>query len=53
MISLNECLVLAALLFGLGIAGIIINRKHIIVLLMSIELLLPPPLQHLIGQVKR
>lgn len=40
MISLNECLVLAALLFGLGIAGIIINRKHIIVLLMSIELLL-------------
>jgi NADH-quinone oxidoreductase subunit K len=40
MISLNEYLVLAALLFGLGMAGIIINRKHIIVLLMSIELLL-------------
>jgi NADH-quinone oxidoreductase subunit K len=31
---------LAAILFGLGIAGIIINRKNIIVLLMSIELML-------------
>lgn len=40
MISLNEYLILAALLFGLGIAGMVINRKHIIVLLMSIELLL-------------
>ena len=33
-------LVLAALLFGLGMAGIILNRKNIIVLLMSIELIL-------------
>lgn len=40
MISLNEFLMLAAILFGLGIAGIIINRKNIIVLLMSIELIL-------------
>ena len=40
MISLNEFLTLAAILFGLGIAGIIINRKNIIVLLMSIELIL-------------
>lgn len=40
MIALNEYLILAALLFGLGIAGIVINRKHIIVLLMSLELLL-------------
>ncbi len=40
MISLNEFLILAAMLFGLGIAGIIINRKNIIILLMSLELLL-------------
>ena len=40
MISLNEYLILAAVLFGLGLAGIIINRKHLIVLLMSLELLL-------------
>jgi len=40
MISLNEFLILAALLFGLGIAGIIINRKNLITLLMSLELLL-------------
>lgn len=39
-ISLTEFLSLAAILFGLGIAGIIINRKNIIVLLMSIELIL-------------
>lgn len=40
MISLTEFLSLAAVLFGLGIAGIILNRKNIIVLLMSIELIL-------------
>lgn len=40
MVSLTEYLMLAALLFGLGVAGIILNRKNIIVLLMSIELLL-------------
>lgn len=40
MISLAEFLMLAALLFGLGIAGIILNRKNLIVLLMSIELIL-------------
>jgi NADH-quinone oxidoreductase subunit K len=40
MISLSEYLIVAAILFGLGIAGIIINRKNIIVLLMSVELLL-------------
>lgn len=40
MPSLTEFLVLAALLFGLGVAGIILNRKNIIVLLMSIELIL-------------
>ena len=40
MPSLVEFLIVAALLFGLGVAGIIINRKNLIVLLMSIELIL-------------
>jgi NADH-quinone oxidoreductase subunit K len=40
MPSLTEYLTLAAFLFGLGIAGIILNRKNLIVLLMSIELIL-------------
>lgn len=40
MISLSEFLMVAALLFGIGIAGIVINRKNIITLLMSIELML-------------
>lgn len=40
MISLSEYLIVAALLFGIGMAGIIINRKNIIVLLMSVELIL-------------
>jgi len=40
MLSLTDFLILAAFLFGLGIAGIIINRKNMVVLLMSIELIL-------------
>lgn len=40
MISLSEFLILAAILFGLGIAGIVVNRKNLIVVLMSIELIL-------------
>jgi NADH-quinone oxidoreductase subunit K len=40
MISLSDFLIVAALLFGIGMAGIIINRKNIIVLLMSVELIL-------------
>jgi NADH-quinone oxidoreductase subunit K len=40
MISLSAYLIVAALLFGIGIAGILINRKNIIVILMSIELIL-------------
>lgn len=40
MPSLNEFLMLASCLFGIGIAGIILNRKNIIELLMSIELIL-------------
>ena len=40
MITLNHYLVLAAILFSLSVAGIIINRKNLIVLLMCIELML-------------
>ena len=40
MITLNHYLVLGAILFALSVAGIIINRKNMIVLLMSIELML-------------
>lgn len=40
MPGLNEFLMLAAILFGLGMAGIILNRKNMINLLMSIELIL-------------
>ena len=40
MVSLSNFLMVAAILFGIGIAGIMINRKNIIVLLMSIELIL-------------
>lgn len=40
MISLTEFLFFSAALFGLGIAGIIVNRKNILILLMSIELIL-------------
>lgn len=40
MIPLAHVLAFAALLFGVGLAGIVVNRKNIIVLLVSIELLL-------------
>jgi NADH-quinone oxidoreductase subunit K len=40
MIPLSHYLVLGAILFGISIAGIIINRKNVIILLMSIELML-------------
>jgi NADH-quinone oxidoreductase subunit K len=40
MISLGHYLVLGALLFSISVAGIIINRKNLIVLLMAIELML-------------
>jgi NADH-quinone oxidoreductase subunit K len=39
-LTLNHYLVLGAILFALSVAGIIINRKNMIVLLMSIELML-------------
>jgi len=40
MITLSDYLIVSAILFTVGIAGIIINRKNIITLLMSIELML-------------
>ena len=40
MITLADYLVLAAVLFAISVAGIVINRKNIIILLMSIELML-------------
>jgi len=40
MIPLSYYLMLSAVLFGLGLAGIILNRKNLIVLLMCIELML-------------
>lgn len=40
MIPLNFYLIIGAILFGLGFAGIILNRKNIIILLMCLELIL-------------
>jgi NADH-quinone oxidoreductase subunit K len=40
MIALNHYLVLSALLFAIGVVGIFLNRKNLIVLLMAIELML-------------
>lgn len=40
MITLAHFLTLSAILFSIGIAGIVINRKNLIVLLMCIELML-------------
>ena len=40
MIGLGHYLTVSAILFTLGVAGIILNRKNIIVILMSVELIL-------------
>ena len=40
MITLEHYLVLAALLFSISVAGIFLNRKNVIVLLMCIELMM-------------
>ena len=40
MIGLSHFLMLAAILFAISVAGIFINRKNLIVLLMCIELML-------------
>lgn len=40
MIELSSYLIVSAILFALSMAGIFINRKNMIILLMSIELML-------------
>ncbi|MEH6359101.1 MAG: NADH-quinone oxidoreductase subunit NuoK [Amylibacter sp.] len=40
MITLEHYLVVAAVLFTIGIFGIFVNRKNVIIILMSIELML-------------
>ncbi|GAG30685.1 unnamed protein product [marine sediment metagenome] len=40
MIPLGHYLIVAAIVFALSMAGIILNRKNVIVLLMCIELML-------------
>ena len=60
-ISLGHYLILAAIIFSIGIVGIFLNRKNIIIILMSIELMLLAVninlvsfsiyLQNLVGQV--
>jgi NADH-quinone oxidoreductase subunit K len=39
-IGLSHYLVLAAVLFAIGVFGIFLNRKNVIVILMSVELML-------------
>jgi len=40
MVGLTHYLTVAAILFTIGVLGIFVNRKNIIVILMSIELIL-------------
>ncbi|CAN2533369.1 MAG TPA: NADH-quinone oxidoreductase subunit NuoK [Methylosinus sp.] len=40
VVDLTHYLVVSAILFTLGVAGIILNRKNIIIILMSVELIL-------------
>ncbi len=61
MIGLEHYLVVAAVLFVIGLFGIFLNRKNVIIILMSIELILlavninlvsfSVHLQDLVGQV--
>jgi NADH-quinone oxidoreductase subunit K len=39
-ITINHYLILAAIIFVIGVCGIFLNRKNIIIILMSIELIL-------------
>ena len=39
-IGLGHYLILAAIIFSIGIVGIFLNRKNVIIILMSIELIL-------------
>ena len=60
-IGLGHYLTLAAIIFSIGIVGIFLNRKNVIIILMSIELILLAVninlisfsiyLQNLVGQV--
>ena len=40
MIEINQFLILSALLFAIGVIGIFLNRKNVIIILMSIEIIL-------------
>ena len=40
MIELNQFLILSALLFSIGVIGIFLSRKNVIIILMSIEIIL-------------
>ncbi|HUX82089.1 MAG TPA: NADH-quinone oxidoreductase subunit NuoK [Halothiobacillus sp.] len=40
MISLSQFLIFGAILFSVSVAGIFLNRKNVLVLLMAIELML-------------
>ncbi len=40
MLALSDYLIVAAVLFAISIAGIFINRKNLLILLMAIELML-------------
>ncbi len=40
MIGLSDYLLVGGLLFAIGVAGIFLNRKNVIIILMSIELML-------------
>ncbi len=39
-LTLSHFLVVASIIFTIGVAGIILNRKNIIIILMSVELIL-------------
>jgi len=61
VIGLTHYLVVAAILFGMGVLGLVANRKNLILILMAIELILlsvnlnlvafSAYLQDLVGQV--
>ena len=40
MIGIEHYIVVSSILFGLGVLGIVLNRKNVIIVLMSIELIL-------------
>ena len=40
MVTLSQVLILGAILFSISVAGIFLNRKNLIILLMAIELML-------------